>query len=501
MGRTYRRGAAGPGRACGAGRVVRVRVVDVMPGRKQGRSATSPAGQGEATPLVPLDPAAFATTYSTEQLLTTLYLENMQLKREHRPEFERTEVELPSPDVVASDPAYEHVRRYLEHDPADGPRFLVLANEYPAVGAEYGNGFVHRRVKAYQALGARVDVIAFGRRRPRKVYEYDGVRVLSGYGHELMGLLAARSYTSVSVHFLNPTMWNVIYPARHRTRFVFFLHGYEVDRFVRREFEQRTDEALRLAVARSLSLQAFWAQVTRDLELQADFVLVSQWWRRLVEEDMEVVIPARRRAIIHNFIDTDLFSYREKPADHARKILWVRSAHSRKYGADIAVRCLKGLRDSGQWRTFDVRIIGDGEHFEEFEREFGRDRQVRIERRFASQTEIAALHKEYGLLLVPTRYDSQGVSRDEAMSSGLVPVTNAVAAVPEFVDDDCAILAGPEESDPMVEGILRVASDPALFSSMSANAARRARRQCGAAATVEREAELLGMLEKEPLPW
>jgi glycosyltransferase involved in cell wall biosynthesis len=36
---------------------------------------------------------------------------------------------------------------------------------------------------------------------------------------------------------------------------------------------------------------------------------------------------------------------------------------------------------------------------------------------------------------VPSRTDTQGVSRDEAMSSGLVPVTNAVAAIPEFVDD------------------------------------------------------------------
>lgn len=32
----------------------------------------------------------------------------------------------------------------------------------------------------------------------------------------------------------------------------------------------------------------------------------------------------------------------------------------------------------------------------------------------------------------PTRMDTQGVSRDEAMCSGLVPITNKVAAVPEF---------------------------------------------------------------------
>ena len=51
------------------------------------------------------------------------------------------------------------------------------------------------------------------------------------------------------------------------------------------------------------------------------------------------------------------------------------------------------------------------------------------------------MHKKNGIFMVPTRLDSQGVSRDEAMSSGLVPITNNVAAIPEFVDDTCGMLA------------------------------------------------------------
>lgn len=37
-------------------------------------------------------------------------------------------------------------------------------------------------------------------------------------------------------------------------------------------------------------------------------------------------------------------------------------------------------------------------------------------------------------MLIPTRADTQGVSEDEGMSCGVVPITNNIAAVPEFVD-------------------------------------------------------------------
>ena len=76
--------------------------------------------------------------------------------------------------------------------------------------------------------------------------------------------------------------------------------------------------------------------------------------------------------------------------------------------------------------------------------------------------------------------DTHGVSRDEAMSSGLVPVTNAVAAIPEFVDGSCGILADAEDADGMAKGIEKLFHEPALFTSMSIAASARVRRQTAA---------------------
>ena len=83
--------------------------------------------------------------------------------------------------------------------------------------------------------------------------------------------------------------------------------------------------------------------------------------------------------------------------------------------------------------------------------------------------------------------DTQGVSRDEAMASGLVPVTNAVAAIPEFVDATCGVLAPAEDAHELAEGLLAIIRDPRLFANMSAAAAQRVRRQSAHDAVIQRE--------------
>lgn len=114
-----------------------------------------------------------------------------------------------------------------------------------------------------------------------------------------------------------------------------------------------------------------------------------------------------------------------------------------------------------------------------------------IEQRFLKQSEIAALHQEYGIFLCPTRMDAQGVSRDEAMASGLVPVTSAVAAVPEFVDETCGLLAPHEDFQGLAEGIARLYEQPDLFMSLSSKASRRVREQSGANRMIDLEMNLL----------
>ena len=108
-----------------------------------------------------------------------------------------------------------------------------------------------------------------------------------------------------------------------------------------------------------------------------------------------------------------------------------------------------------------------------------------------TQREIADIYNDYGIFLCPSRMDSQGVSRDEAMSSGLVPVTSAVAAIPEFVDDSCAIMAPAEDHLKLAEGIEALYLNEQLFIEMSERAARKVRSLSGKKHTIERETGLI----------
>jgi glycosyltransferase involved in cell wall biosynthesis len=93
--------------------------------------------------------------------------------------------------------------------------------------------------------------------------------------------------------------------------------------------------------------------------------------------------------------------------------------------------------------------------------------------------------------------DTQGVSRDEAMSSGLVPVTNSVGAIPEFVDETCGMLARPEDVAGLTESITRLYESPELFSAMSKAAAARVRRESNYASTIGLELALFA--HEEPV--
>jgi hypothetical protein len=93
--------------------------------------------------------------------------------------------------------------------------------------------------------------------------------------------------------------------------------------------------------------------------------------------------------------------------------------------------------------------------------------------------------------MVPSRLDTQGVSRDEAMASGLVPATNRIPAILEFVDDRCAALANADDASGLADAVLAMLDDPALFLRRSAAAAERVRKQSGHVKVIPLELKLL----------
>lgn len=353
---------------------------------------------------------------------------------------------------------------------------LLLTNHYPSYDNLYRNGFVHSRVKAYMERGVHVDVFRLWANEAVSYHEFQNADVMTGGQQALHKLLECGCYRSVLVHFLSPEMWQVLerYP---ELNLVVWVHGAEIQPWHRRDYNYRNDQERARAKRESELRMAFWRGILNPMPSNLKLVFVSNYFAEEVFEDLGFRLPEDGYTIIHNPIDTEVFSYQPKPASQRKKVISIRPYASRKYANDLSVQAILKLSHIPFFRDIEFRMIGDGPLFEETLEPLRSFPNVIIERRFLTHTEIAALHKDYGIVLTPTRMDAQGVSRDEAMASGLVPVTNAVAAIPEFVDQSCGILAPAEDADGLARGISELYDDPARFDALSRCAAERVRAQ------------------------
>ncbi|MEA1938190.1 MAG: glycosyltransferase, partial [Pseudomonadota bacterium] len=377
---------------------------------------------------------------------------------------------------------------------------LIVTNKYPEYGNPYQNGFLHRRVLRYRAEGLHSDVIRCNCFEMFGSYEYDGVDVTTGFRHELQMMLESGRYRTVGMHFLNPAIWSILKKYLDKVRIIVWIHGAEVQPWHRRSFNFSSQREKIVAMQRSRQRMSFWRSVMKQPHSNLHFVFVSDYLAEQVMTDVGICLPRDRYDIIHNYIDTDLFEYREKTAEHRKKILSIRPYASRVYANDLMVAAILDLKDEPFFGEFEFRLIGDGALFDETLAPIRDLPNVRIEQRFLQQGEIAAFHGDYGVFLSPSRMDTQGVSRDEAMASGLVPITSRVAAVPEFVDESCGILAEHENAKELADGIRRLYHDPDLFLEMSKNAAVRVRAQSGCEQTIHAEIKLIEGVIPELVP-
>ena len=355
--------------------------------------------------------------------------------------------------------------------------YLLLTNHYPSYSDLYRNGFVHTRVRAYQSRGVRCDVFRLRIDEAISYHEFENVNVITASQEVLHQLLSSGRYKSVLVHFLDSAMWDVLQHHIERVKVLVWVHGAEIRPWHRRRFDFQIQDQIDAEKQKSEKRTAFWRELLQSIPPNFMLIFVSRYSAEEVMQDLGVRIPEQHYIVIHNPIDTDLFRYQPKGIEQRKKVLSIRPYASKLYANDLSVKAIELLAQEPWFNDMEFRMIGDGPLFEGTIGALRKYKNVYVEQRFLTRDEMAALHRDYGIFLCPTRMDTQGVSRDEAMASGLVPVTNAVTAIPEFVDDNCGILAPGEDAEAMARGIAMLYEQPVKFSAMSEAAARRVREQ------------------------
>lgn len=376
---------------------------------------------------------------------------------------------------------------------------LLIAKQYPSYEHLYRFGFVHSRIRGYRSTGRNVEIYKLNQDSRGSFREFEGVPVQEGDAKRLTQAIICGGYRCLLVHYMDRNVWPIVRDQLPYRRVVIWVHGAEIQPWWRRAYLHVSDAARDLARRHTDERMAMWREVlaTNSENLQLVFVSAKQAGEAF--SDLGIFPPAHRYRVISNFIDEQVFPYRPKTAEHRRRILSIRPYASAVYANDLTVQAILRL---SQWPGFDqlqFRLIGDGPLFDETVEPLRRFPNVELQKRFLNQHEIAEVHQQYGIFLVPSRMDSQGVSRDEAMSSGLVPVSTRIAAIPEFVTPDCAILAEPEDSDGLADAIIALQEDPERFLRMSAAAAAHVRSRSGRLQTIDKEMALI-QGQDEPSP-
>lgn len=404
------------------------------------------------------------------------------------------------------------------HTTADRLSALVLTDRYPSPERLYANMFVHQRVLGYQARGLDVAVFVCREGLPEGGYRFEGVDVATGSPEDLRARLLQGGYGCLLVHFLGDAIMDAIERSETPAPIFVWMHGYEAMSWLRRWFFFDLGGLLRRGrakgtpadpaqpaasgaaaphkslgyYARKLTAQVFHLRRLRAFlrrhSAQVQVVFVSRWLRGIVSRD--VGLPAGLRThVIHNPIDTDAFAYVPKTAEQRFKLLSIRSFANRKYANDITVKAIGMLSRKDYFDRLDILVAGDGPLFERVTAPLKRFANVRVQRRFFTQGEMAALYREYGVFLCPTRMDTQGVSMGEAMTSGMVCVSSDNSAIPEFLPGNAGFRTrGARGVADTVDFLVKNAERYAI---LSENAAAAVRVKCAATDILKQELELI----------
>jgi len=376
-------------------------------------------------------------------------------------------------------------------------KYLMICNAYPTLENLYANSFLHRRVKAYQQKGLEVDIVVITTKVLKDKY-YDGVHIKYMDEYQIASFLKENDYSTVLFHFINQKMFYGInqLEEQERPNIVVWLHGFEAEAWHRRYYNfleniSQLDNALERKDTVFQPQKEFLQDIMTRKDLNIKFIYVSRRFKELYVDPYVGVVPDNYH-IIHNIIDDELFQYHKKSADDRLKICTIRPFTAKNYANDITVDVIKQLSRKKYFHKLEFNIYGDGKLFNVLTNPLKQFDNVNLHKGFVKQNDIPEIHKNHGIYLGPSRHDSQGVSLGEAMSSGLVPVTNNIGGIPEFITHkETGMLASRDNVNEMVKHIEFLYKHARKFKKMSENAAESIKQQAGLDIVISKEIEVI----------
>lgn len=372
---------------------------------------------------------------------------------------------------------------------------LLICPGYPMEKNKYLFSFIHSRVLAYKKAKMKVDVAVTH-------YEYidktefatfEGVNyVRTGY-NQIRNLLQEKKYDKILIHFFDPAYFQILEPQDlSDTQIILYSHGTDAlyrafDRIGRPYFvdEYKIPESM----TNTFSLRDYYIKKYNKLP-NVKFVFVSNWAKKMSEE--LIGIKYNNYDIVPCFIDEKQFPYQEKDASLRKKVFILRKFDDlNTYSIDIAVRVILELSHRDFFEDMEFSIYGDGNIHHKLLEPIKGFKNVHIYKKFLSHDEIRKMHKQHGIGLFPTRFDTQAVSSCEAAMSGCVVISSKNVGTCEYIDEGIGTFCETENIKEYANIIEKLYKDPNLFLDISKKMHESVMNTCSYNYSIKRDMELI----------
>ncbi len=369
-------------------------------------------------------------------------------------------------------------------------KVLVVVPDYPNEG-KISYQFVHERVKNYLP---HFDVDVFALNNNNKEYSYENVNVICGNLKKLKSII--NNYDKYVFHFLNnKSAYFILRYLKNKKVFVWF-HGSDSVSYKRRL--DRINYSKKKLINPKFLLKVIAFIVFNKIKFfniimlnkkckDITFVFVSDWNKNASEKDIN--IKYKNYKVIPNYVDFDKFIYKKKSLNQRLNVLSINNYSNNIYAGDMTQDIIVSFSKEKEFSKFKFLICGTGKLFNEYTKDIMNFDNVEVKNKVFTHDEIAKLQEEYGVFLYPKRGDSQGVSRCEAMASGLVSVASDVEAISEFSPSSTTYLVNsvPE----FVESLKSIYYNKNEYEQKSVNSYKFIKEKCSYENTIKKEIELL----------
>lgn len=369
---------------------------------------------------------------------------------------------------------------------------LVVTPGYPSMSNKYNTAFVHTKVKNYKKAGLKVDVISANDLPGISSYNFDEIDVIRCHYSFLREILSKKQYKKILIHFFDYRYGNILDSIDiTETKLYFYMHGAEC--LYRDSFEFAgsyftTVDSYHIDES-DFKIRDYYLKKYNENK-NVTWIFVSDYVRKRAEELND--IKFHNFKIIPCYLDQDIFKYTQKDPNLRKKIFTIRKfSNDRCYAIDIDVRVILELSKREIFDDLEFDIYGSGEMFDELLSPIKKFSNVHIHNKFLTHEEIKEIHDTHGIALFASRFDTQGVSLGEAISSGCVPVSSKLEVITNFINPKYELLCNVENYIEYADIIERLYKNEEEFLRLSNCVSNDVRKIFSYNNTIKKEIDLL----------